>query len=105
MCYRKRDGAMESKGISNVNFKSRLRQILVLAIVIVIGVLISQAVQAKDHSKTGRSIKSKSYRAVSSQRACKLLAKKRMPKRVMASRARKTKVKPMAEIDTPKARR
>lgn len=96
---------MESKGISNVNLKARLRQILVLAIVIVIGVLISQAVQAKDHGKAGRSVKSRSYQTVSSHRACKILAKKRMPKRVAATRSRKSKVRPMAEIDTPTNRK
>lgn len=37
---------MESRGISNVNMKARIRQIVILVVAIFIGVLVSQAVQA-----------------------------------------------------------
>ncbi len=36
---------MESRGISNVNLRSRLRQILILVLAIVVGVVVSQALQ------------------------------------------------------------
>lgn len=37
---------MESRGISNVNMKARIRQIVILVVAIFIGVLVSQAIQA-----------------------------------------------------------
>jgi hypothetical protein len=38
--------AMSTRGVSNVNMRSRMKQILLLVLAIIIGVIVSQGVQA-----------------------------------------------------------
>jgi hypothetical protein len=100
---------MESRGISNVNLKSRIKQIVVLIAVIFIGVLVSQAVQAqgKYHFKNATFTKIKYHRLMKSEKACSILAKKRhqKPKSTTFASNRKPKYRPMAEMDAPGTRR
>jgi hypothetical protein len=88
---------MESRGISNINLRSRLKQILLLVLAIFIGVLISQAVQAQ-HQWPG---KSRYHRQIKSNRVCSILSTKRnkMPKAPLFASNRKPRQKAMAEID------
>jgi hypothetical protein len=94
------------KGLSNINLKSRLRQIAVLVVVILIGVLISSSLQAQNfHKAKVRHYKAK-YRTQikGNAHACDVLAKKRskQPKQPMfAFLKAKPKYKPQAEVDAP----
>ena len=94
------------KMINNVGLKSRIRQVLFLLIVIIIGILVSHAVGAQDFKKANtRHFKSK-YKAQIKWggNACHLLEKKRTetpPKPFFAFLKSKPKAKPMAEVDAP----
>jgi hypothetical protein len=49
---------MQPKGMSNISFKGRTRQLIVLLIAIIVCVIISQVVQVKDmSSKAGATVK------------------------------------------------
>ncbi|MFM8911681.1 MAG: hypothetical protein ACKOE6_02030 [Flammeovirgaceae bacterium] len=94
------------KGLSNVNVNSRLKQIAVLVVVILIGVLISNSLQAQNfHRAKVKHYKAK-YRTQikGNAHACDVLAKKRskQPKQPLLSFLKsKPKYKPQAEVDAP----
>jgi len=94
------------KMINNVGLKSRVKQALILLIVILIGMIISHSVGAQNfHRANSRHFKSK-YRAQIKWggKACALLAKKRTeePSKSTALAIKsKPKYKPMAEVDGP----
>lgn len=96
-----------SKGIANGGIKGRIKQVLILITVILIGILISQAAQAQSfHKAKAKHYKSK-YRSQikMNDRACLVLAKKKRseePKKALfAFLKRKPKLKPQAEVDGP----
>jgi hypothetical protein len=100
----------QSNGISNGDLKTRLSQIVILLIAIVIGILISSAVDAQDqfHRAKEKHFKTRYKTQIrQSDNACNILNKKRMQKpkaQHFAFLNRKPKYKPQAEIDTPVAR-
>jgi hypothetical protein len=94
------------KMINNAGLKSRIRQVLFLIIVIIIGILISHAVGAQDfHKANARHFKSKYKTQIKwGGNACHILAKKRTEtpsKPIFAFLKSKPKYKPMAEVDAP----
>lgn len=101
----------QSKGISNVDLKTRIKQIVILAIAILLGILISSAVDAQDqfHRANKRHFKTKYRTQIRlADNACTLLNKKRMqrPKaQHFAFLHRKPKYKPQAEVDAPGVKR
>lgn len=100
----------QSNGISNGDLKTRLTQIVVLLIAILIGILISSAVDAQDqfHRAKTKHFKARYKTQIrQADNACALLNKKRMQKpraQHFAFLNRKPKYKPQAEIDTPENR-
>ena len=92
--------------INNAGLKSRMRQVLFLLIVIIIGILISHAVGAQDfHRANAKHFKSKyKVQLKWGGKACHLLAKKRNErpsKSIFSFLKSKPKYKPMAEVDAP----
>lgn len=98
-----------SAGISNASVRGRIKQILILIVAIIIGVLISQAANAQRNFHKSKVIHHKIKYKVQvhkSSKVCNILNKKRnySPKRPLFASSRKTKIKPLAEIDAPAAR-
>ncbi|HLZ16209.1 MAG TPA: hypothetical protein VKQ08_04185 [Cyclobacteriaceae bacterium] len=94
------------KMINNVGLKSRIRQVLFLLIVIIIGILVSHALGAQSFNKaSSRHFKSKYKSQIKwGNNACHLLQKKRTEtpsKPIFAFLKGKPKYKPMAEVDAP----
>ncbi|MBX2955447.1 MAG: hypothetical protein KF846_04795 [Cyclobacteriaceae bacterium] len=88
---------VDFKEIANGQIASRLKQVVVLIVIILIGILISSSLQAQTP-------KHKVYKA---KAMCNILHKKRTKsdsKRVFVS-AKKPKYKPMAEMEAPAAAR
>lgn len=84
---------IDLKEITNAKIASRIKQVLVLVAIILIGIMISVATQAQPP---------KHFKA---KYACNKLVKKRNQSentKVVQVSARKPKYKPMAEIETPK---
>ena len=94
------------KMINNVGLKSRIKQILILLTVILLGMMISHTISAQDfHRAKSRHFKSK-YKAQIKwgSKACALLSKKRTEepaKQTLSFAKSKPKYKPMAEVDGP----
>lgn len=97
----------QSSGISNGDLKTRLTQIVVLLIAILIGILISSSVGAQDQFHRAKEKHFKARYKIQIRQAdnvCTILTKKRMQKPKVQHFAflnRKLKYKPQAEIDTP----
>jgi hypothetical protein len=97
----------QSSGISNGDLKTRLTQIVVLLIAILIGILISSSVGAQDqfHRAKEKHFKTRYKTQIrQADNVCTILTKKRMQKpkaQYFAFLNRKPKYKPQAEIDTP----
>lgn len=93
-----------SRRVTNVGMGSRLRQFIILVIVILAGMMISNAVNAQNYQRAHkRWNKSKYISKVRTQkRACVLLFKKSIsePKANRQVAGRRTRQKPMAEVDT-----
>ena len=95
-----------SKSLSNINIKGRLRQAIILITIILVGMAISNSIQAQDfHKAKSKHFKSK-YRTQirTNSKACAILARKRThePKKPMFAFLRtKPKYKPQAEVDSP----
>jgi hypothetical protein len=84
---------IDLKEITNARIASRIKQVLVLVAIILIGIVISIATQAQPP---------KHFKA---KYACSKLSKKRNQSenlKVMQASARKPKYKPMAEVEAPK---
>jgi hypothetical protein len=95
-----------SAGISNVSMKNRTKQVLLLVIAIVIGVLISQAASAQRHFHKSKIVHNKIVYKVQvhrSNKVCDILSKRRnyVAKPSFLASNRKPKYKPMAEVDSP----
>lgn len=91
-------------GISNVSLKNRTKQLLLLAIIIVIGVLISQAASAQHNFHKGKRVNHKIVYKVQvhkSDKVCNILNKKRhsVDKPALFASHRKPKTKGQAEVD------
>jgi hypothetical protein len=87
---------IDFKDIANAKIASRIKQVLILAVIILIGIMISIATQAQPP---------KHFKA---KYACSELNKKRNRtenKKVVQVSTRKPKYKPMAEVDPPKSYR
>ncbi|MGE0772860.1 MAG: hypothetical protein AB7K37_14185 [Cyclobacteriaceae bacterium] len=93
-----------SRRVTNVGMGSRLRQFIILVIVILAGMMISNVVSAQNyHRAHKRWNKSKYIGQVRTQkRACVLLFKKSIsePKSKKHLAGRRTRQKPMAEVET-----
>lgn len=88
---------MDFKDIANVKISSRIKQVVVLILIILVGILISNATQAQQP-------KHKVYR---DRAVCNILHKKRNNtdnKKVVIA-AQKKKYKPMAEMEAPASAR
>lgn len=84
---------IDLKEITNAKIASRMKQVLVLVAIILVGILISIATQAQPP---------KHFKA---KYACSKLSKKRNQAenmKVVQASARKPKYKPMAEMEAPK---
>jgi hypothetical protein len=95
-----------TKGLSNINFKGRVKQILVLFLVIVACIAVSYSVQAQSyHQSKSKHYKSKYKKQIrQNDKVCNILAKKRTqePKQpLFAFLKGKPKYKPQAEVDAP----
>lgn len=95
-----------SKGIANIGIKNRIRQFLILTAAIITGIIITQSVQAQGYHKAKAHHYKHKYRnqIKLNDRACNILAKKRVQEPHQPSFAfsrHASKPKPMAEIDTP----
>jgi len=96
-------------GPANVSLKSRIRQILILAVIILAGIIISQSVQAQDYQKSkAKNFKTKYKSQIKlNNKACTILAKRRLqePKRPLLAflnaKPKTQKYKPQAEVDPP----
>ncbi len=97
-----------NRKVSNVGFKSRIRQVLILIGAILIGMIISCAADAQDfHKAKKRHFRAKYRNQISvGNNACHILNKKRNMRHrapLFAVRYRKLKYAPLAEVDTPVA--
>ncbi len=96
-------------GPANINLKSRIKQILILGAIILLGIIISQSVQAQDYQKSKAKHFKTKYKAQIKLNylACTILAKKRLqePKRplfaFLNAKPKPKKYKPQAEVDAP----
>ncbi len=95
-----------ARGPSNIDFSGRVKQIVVLIVVILVGILISQSLQAQDfHKSKAKHFKSK-YRTQikDNSKACHILTKRRTEepkKNFFAFLKVKPKYTPQAEVDAP----
>lgn len=94
------------KRVSNVGISSRWKQFCLLVVIIIIGMLLSHAVDAQDYQRKNARYNKARYRAQvkTQKRACVLLFKRwvkepKQEKVVVASR--KIRHRPMAEMDSP----
>ena len=91
------------KGMSNVDMKGRIRQVLLLIGAVILGIIISCSAQAQDfHKAKKRHFKAKYKTQINlSKHECAILDRKRnsIPKPTLV--ATKSKWKPKAEIDEP----
>ncbi len=98
---------MESaKGLSNVNIKGRVKQILVLLAVILAGIAISHSTHAQSYHRSNAKHFRNKYKIQikNNDKVCTILAKKRTqePKKPLFSFLKsKPKYKPQAEVDAP----
>jgi 5-bromo-4-chloroindolyl phosphate hydrolysis protein len=100
-----------SRNLPNISWKSRIRQILILTVAILLGLIISNALNAQDFQKAQkRHFKAKYKTQINlASQECKILNKKRntaqkTPHKVQlfAAHSRKPKYKPQAEVDAPR---
>jgi hypothetical protein len=93
----------------NINLRSRVKQLLVLAALILAGIVISQSVNAKGfHKSKAKHFKSKYKSQIKiNSKVCFILAKKRTqePKQpffaFLQGKPKPAKYKPQAEVDPP----
>ena len=91
-------------GISNSNFNNRTKQVLLLAVLIIIGVLISQAASAQHNFHKSKRVNHKIVYKVQvhkSDKVCNILNKKRhyVDKPGLFASNRKPKTKGQREVD------
>jgi uncharacterized protein HemX len=111
-----------SKNLSNIEWKGRIKQILILLAVILLGVIISSTVQAQDSHRAQKHRFKAKYRTQVNTAAqeCAILIKKgkaprkshlftahyrkpnNKPQAEVVARKPKYKYKPQAEVDAPK---
>lgn len=97
----------QSSGISNGDLNTRIKQLVILIIIILLGVLISSVVDAQDqfHRAKAKHFKAKYKTQIRlSDNACTILHRKRTQKPktpYFAFLNRKPKYKPQAEVDSP----
>lgn len=94
------------RGISNVGIRSRLKQLIVLIIAIVVGVLLSQTVNAQNGPPRYRHAKHYFKVHKSGEKTCQILSKKRTQQpKAHSVASRRPKFRPMPEVDSPTARK
>jgi cytochrome c556 len=109
-----------SKYLSNVGWKGRVKQILILLVVILLGMIISSTLDAQDFHKAQKRHAKAKYRLHTSGQECAILIRKgksprkasqfaanyRKPKHKarpeVVARISQHKYKPQAEVDAPK---
>ena len=93
----------------NINLRSRVKQIMVLAALILAGIVISQSLQAQDfHRSKAKHFKSKYKSQIKiNSKVCSILAKKRTQEPMQSffaflqGKPKPAKYKPQAEVDAP----
>ena len=96
-----------SRNLPNIRHRSKIKQILVLMVAILLGIIISSAVNAQDFQKAQKHHFKVKYKTQINQASqeCAILNKKRNTPRkaqVFAAHSRKPKYKPQAEVDAPR---
>ncbi|MDL5050962.1 hypothetical protein QQ054_33735 [Oscillatoria amoena NRMC-F 0135] len=86
---------LEFKEIANAKISTRLKQVIVLAIVILLGILFSTVVNAQEPR----------HKVIKSKTSCQQLARKRNQSDNIRVSVKKVKYKPMAEMESPAAYR
>jgi hypothetical protein len=95
-----------AKGIANINLNRRLKQMLILLAIMIVGMVISTSLQAQSyHQSKTKHFKGKFKKQIrQNDKVCTILAKKRAqePKQpLFAFLKGKPKYKPQAEVDAP----
>lgn len=88
-------GKADFRTMANVHIASRIRQLVMLIMAIILGMLITANVQAQEPR----------HQVHKSKKACALLAKKRNQKENMKVMAKKIRYRPQAEVEAPAAYR
>src|SRR6267378_3474920 len=93
-----------SRNLPSISWRSKIKQILVLMVAILLGIIISTAINAQDFQKAQkRHFKAKYKTQINlASRECQILNKKRNhPRKTQefAAHSRKPKYKPQAEVD------
>ncbi len=84
---------VEFREIANAKIASRIKQVIILAVIILLGMLFSIVVNAQQPR----------HRVIKSKSSCEQLAKKRNQSENMKVSVKKVKYKPMAEMESPAA--
>ncbi|GIV36192.1 MAG: hypothetical protein KatS3mg032_0571 [Cyclobacteriaceae bacterium] len=88
-------GNYNFRGVANVHLASRLKQILVLITMIILGILFAGETRAQQPR----------YKVFKSKKACVILARKRSQPDNLKVLAKKVKYRPQAEVEAPAALR
>lgn len=88
-------GNADFRGVANVHLASRLKQIVVLITMIILGILFAGETRAQQPR----------HRVFKSKKACVVLARKRSQSDNLKVMAKKVKYKPQAEMEAPAALR
>jgi hypothetical protein len=86
---------LEFKEIANAKISARIRQVVVLAAAILLGIMISIAAGAQDPR----------HKVIKAKTGCQQLARKRNQSENFRVSVKKVKYKPMAEMEAPAAYR
>jgi hypothetical protein len=86
---------LEFKEIANAKISSRLRQVVVLVAVILLGIMLSVAAEAQPPR----------HKVIKAKNGCQQLARKRNQTENIRVSVKKVKFKPMAEMEAPAAYR
>lgn len=86
---------LDFKEIANARISARLKQVVILAIVILLGILFSRVANAQESR----------HKVIKSKTSCQQLARKRNQSENIRVYVKKIKYKPMAEMDSPAAYR
>lgn len=86
---------LEFKEIANAKISARIKQVIVLAIVILLGIMVSTMANAQEPRHT----------VIKAKNGCQQLARKRNQTKNFRVSVKEVKYKPMAEMDAPAAYR
>lgn len=86
---------VEFKEIANARISTRIKQVVILVIVILLGIMLSSVANAQEPK----------HKVIKSKTGCQQLARKRNETNNIRVSVKKVKYKPMAEMDAPAAYR